>query len=98
MPGLILETLGVALDGRRKNRVAARTQDPEIARRLARNLWFAVQRMTRRRLQPPESPAWRPTDPDDLPDDGSSPFGSGVPLRPAPSSGSAVGEVDEPRN
>jgi hypothetical protein len=72
--------------------------DPDVSHRVARNFWFAVERMRRWRSNPPEPPAWRPTDPADLPDDGSTSSGSGVPRRPAPSSGSAVQEVDEPKN
>ena len=65
--------------------------DPEVARRTARDLWFAIQRMARRKIDPPEQP--RPIDPDDLPDDDGEAPGSGVPRRPAPTTGSAAVEL-----
>jgi hypothetical protein len=59
-------------------------------------LWFAVQRMLRRKSEPPgptAAEACPPGSPDI--DDGTS--GSGVPLRPHDSSGSAAAAAERPR-
>lgn len=71
------------------------TTKREQERRAAVGFWFAVQRMLRRKTEPP----WRPT-PEDYPpgdrDTGDGPLGSGVPRRPPDSSGSAAAAADEP--
>jgi hypothetical protein len=61
----------------------------ERDRRVAVTFWFAVQRMLRRKTEPP----WVRTPdvyPPDDPDSGDDPMGSGVPRRPPDSSGSAA--------
>lgn len=65
----------------------------EHERRVAVTFWFAVQRMLRRKAEPP----WLPTPdvyPPGDPDSGDDPLGSGVPRRPPDSSGSAAAAAE----
>lgn len=67
----------------------------EREERVALTLWFAVQRMLRRKSEPPgpsAAEAYPPGGPEA--DDGTS--GSGVPRRPHDSSGSAAAAVEPP--
>ena len=78
--------LGVTTNGKRK-------RDEGRLRKAAVDLWFAVQRMGRRGQGPPpplpEPPYDDPSDDDDF-------SRSGLPRRPAPTSGTASAAVSEP--
>jgi hypothetical protein len=67
----------------------------ERERRAAVTLWFAVQRMLRRKTEPP-GPSALDTPPPGGPDIDDGTSGSGVPRRPRDSSGSAAAAVEPP--